>query len=222
VGPDDRKVDRLVPLSSAALQYRTLAAVRGYSGGSATARQIEINGVVMDWKDSQPLRLAPTGILNVMNTGPNLGSVRLGIGFDETAQSVYILGQQVLPAYKANPIGPVNIRDVAGNLSMVFNMEGQPTFGGFTDTMLARMQAQISNTGAATDQADAAVEQLQLQQDAISQVNLDEEKARLLEYLRAYEASVRAMAAMDEMLNVLINRMAVSTMGASTSSVLSS
>jgi flagellar hook-associated protein FlgK len=127
-----------------------------------------------------------------------------------------------LPATAGAPIGPITIRDVKGNLAMVLNMEAQPTFGAFGDTMLAQMQAQLDNSSALKDQADAAVQQLQNQQDAIANVNLEEEKARLLEYLRAYEASIRAMAAMDEMLNVLINRMAVSTMGSSTSSVISS
>ena len=106
---------------------------------------------------------------------------------------------------------------------MLFNLEAQPTFGAFTDTLLAQMQAQESNAQAMNDQADAAVSQLQLQQDAVSKVNADEEQMQLLAYTRAYEASVRAMAALDECLNVLINRMAASTFqGASSSSVLTS
>ena len=61
------------------------------------------------------------------------------------------------------------------------------------------------------DQADAAVAQLEMQQDAISKVDLNEEQARLLDYLRAYEAAIRAMSILDEALNVLINKMAVTT-----------
>jgi flagellar hook-associated protein FlgK len=106
---------------------------------------------------------------------------------------------------------------------MLFNLEAQPEFGAFTDTLLAQMQAQRANTDALVDQAKAGVSQLQLQQDAISKVDVNEEQAQLLAYTRAYEASVRAMAALDECLNVLINRMAASSFtGASTSSVLTS
>jgi len=106
---------------------------------------------------------------------------------------------------------------------MLFNMEAQPTFGLFSDSLLAQMQAERSNANAMVDQLSSGVDQLQLQQDAISKVNVDEEQLHLLEYTRAYEAAVRAMAVLDECLNVLINRMAASTFsGASTSSVLTS
>jgi hypothetical protein len=211
-------------LSSSVLLYRTEA-------GSVTPVQpgsITVNGVTVNWDFTQSLDDNPTppfppasGSI-IPNLNAALGAVQVALSFDPNDQRVYATTMTALPATAGAPIGPITIRDVKGNLAMVLNMEAQPTFGAFGDTMLAQMQAQLDNSSALKDQADAAVQQLQNQQDAIANVNLEEEKARLLEYLRAYEASIRAMAAMDEMLNVLINRMAVSTMGSSTSSVISS
>ncbi|MBP7793353.1 MAG: hypothetical protein KA120_09895 [Candidatus Goldbacteria bacterium] len=45
-------------------------------------------------------------------------------------------------------------------------------------------------------------------QENITKVNEDEEMARAKEYQRAYDASVRLLSIIDQMLNMLINRMA--------------
>jgi flagellar hook-associated protein FlgK len=212
IGPADRPIVTTNALSAGQLEYRTLSGVGG---------AIQVNGVAINWTEGQSLSWIG-GVIPSINAALAGAGVRFTFGFTAATQKAYIVGTQTLPATAAAPVGPVTMRDTQGNLLMVMNMEAQPAFGQFGDTMLAQMQAQLSNSEAVADQAGSAVDQLQAQQDAISKVNLDEEKARLLEYLRAYEAAVRAMAAMDEMLNVLINRTAVSTMGSGTSSVMTS
>jgi flagellar hook-associated protein 1 FlgK len=57
-----------------------------------------------------------------------------------------------------------------------------------------------------TEAARATAENLQL---SYSSVDLDEETVTLLAYQRAYEGAARVMTAIDEMLDVLINRTGV-------------
>jgi len=52
----------------------------------------------------------------------------------------------------------------------------------------------------------ALVNALQNQRQSVSGVNLDEEMTNLITYQRGYQASARAMNAMDDMLDQLINR----------------
>ena len=51
------------------------------------------------------------------------------------------------------------------------------------------------------------VEQLEAKRQEISGVNLDEEAVKLIQYQKAYEASARAMTAIDEMLDLIVNRL---------------
>jgi len=211
-----------VPIGQSDLEWRTVAGPDGE--------------ITFQW-------YAPSGTVHassyVWNGTQDLAAIVLGIDAQLTADGAPFLvywnaatqaftiepdDTMALPVpTQWNPVTPVTITDTKGNLSMLFNMEAQPTFGLFSDSLLAQMQAERSNANAMVDQLSSGVDQLQLQQDAISKVNVDEEQAQLLAYTRAYEAAVRAMAVLDECLNVLINRMAASTFsGASTSSVLTS
>jgi flagellar hook-associated protein 1 FlgK len=47
------------------------------------------------------------------------------------------------------------------------------------------------------------------QRDAVSAVQLDEEGANLIQYQKAYNAIARVMTALDEVLDVLINKTGV-------------
>jgi len=222
-GPWDRFIPTLTPVDQAELDWRTLVTTNGgtitFGWQAPTGGQ---NTVGYAWVSTQDLT-GPAGIMTGINNALAGAGAPFRVQWSIATQTFTIQGQNALPATAANPITPVSIMDTSGNLTMLFNVEAQPTFGAFTDTLLAQMQAQRANAAALVDQADAAVSQLQLQIDAISKVNADEEQLQLLAYTRAYEASVRAMAALDECLNVLINRMAASTFqGASTSSVLTS
>jgi len=238
VGPLDRSIDPLVPINASELQYRTLAGARGTLTiqwqdpvGTQNSENVAWNaGQSLDAILTDPV----TGINTLLGTAgapfrftfnvatQKFETTNTNVIFDVPTQTYIPIGPSVnvLPASLADPISQVTLIDTVGNLSQVFNLEAQPTFGSFNDGLLAQMQALLNNAQAVKDQADAAVAQLELQQDAIAKVNLDEERSRLLEYLRAYEAAVRALAVLDEMLNVLINKMAVTSSGTSSGSVL--
>ncbi len=200
IGPLDRPIDPLAALDASLLEYFTPSSTQG---------TITINGVSINWDASQTLS---TILANINAAIAPLGLIA---SFSVARQEFLISG---LPAVAA--VTPVTIVDTEGNLSMAFNAEAQPVFGQFADAVLAQVQAQTDGARSLADQADAAVAQLNLQRDAISKVNVDEEEARILQYLRAYQAAVRAIASLDEMLNTLINRMAVSS-SSSTGTVFS-
>jgi flagellar hook-associated protein FlgK len=187
-------------LSAAQMQYRTTPS----SGGT-----VNVGVVSVAWNSGMDLNT----VLGAMSVGG------VAFGLDAT-QRVVAIGTNPTPTF-ANPAQSVTIVDRGGNLTMALNMEAQPNFGVFTATMLAQVSAQYEGAKALKGQADGIVDQLTIQRDAIMKVNVDAEKIQLVEYSRAYEAAVKAMAALDEMLNVLINRMAVTTSDGS-SSVLTS
>lgn len=54
---------------------------------------------------------------------------------------------------------------------------------------------------------EALVEQLTNRRDSISGVSLDEELAHLVQYQRAYQASAKVIAVVDQMLDTLVNRL---------------
>jgi flagellar hook-associated protein 1 FlgK len=61
----------------------------------------------------------------------------------------------------------------------------------------------------ATARADAAalqVDQAQQQRDSVSGVSIDEEMTKMIQYQQSYNAAARVMTAVDEMLDILINR----------------
>jgi flagellar hook-associated protein 1 FlgK len=206
IGPTDNAIVPGAVISASDGEYRTLSSDNG---------TITINGTNVAWTESQTL----TGVRAAINAA--LAAQQLSMSFSVGTQKMTLVGTRPVgtAASAANPIKPVSITDTSGNLGMVLNMEAQPTFEVFRSAMLAQMQAQEDGSQALADQAQGMVEQLQAQQDAIMKVNVDLEKEMLIQYARAYEASIRAMGVLDEMLNVLINKMAVTT-SSGTSSAL--
>lgn len=218
IGPLDRPILPFTPLNQILDRTGTVAVNGGTLEFRWQAPAGTVNTTPVAWTAGQDL----VTIIGNINAALGGAGAPFTVGFSAVTQEITIQGSSALPATGAAPVGPIEVHDASGNLAFVFNLEAQPRFGAFRDALLAQMQAQLDATDASVDAAAAAVEQLELQQDALAQVNVDEEKARLLEYLRAYEASIRAIAAMDEALNTLINRMAASNFaGASTQSVLS-
>jgi flagellar hook-associated protein 1 len=81
--------------------------------------------------------------------------------------------------------------------------------GGVTDQRYAALVAEVGS-GVQTAQANqsnaqAVVNAISGQRQSVSGVSLDEEMTNLITFQRGYEASARALTAMDEMLNTLIS-----------------
>jgi flagellar hook-associated protein 1 FlgK len=83
---------------------------------------------------------------------------------------------------------------------------GGATFSEYFHALLADIGAR---SGSAADMAGsrrAVAEQVESLRQSVSGVNLDEELSRLIQYQYGYQASARVLAAIDEMLDYLINR----------------
>lgn len=81
------------------------------------------------------------------------------------------------------------------------------TFSGFFSKTVSKLgQALASANSRAEDQAN--IERLvRSQRDGVSGVSLDEEMADLMKYQRAFQASSRVFSVMDELLEVVVNRL---------------
>lgn len=99
----------------------------------------------------------------------------------------------------------------SGNALVIADMQRTPLIGASTiDTAYTQLVTQV---GADVQQANnqvstttALVSALDNQRQSVSGVNLDEEMTNLITFQRGYQASARAMNAMDDMLDQLINR----------------
>ncbi len=91
-----------------------------------------------------------------------------------------------------------------------FNTYGEEFTGSFSDfhiNIISNLGSQVSfNEGRRQSYALIADDFLN-QRDSISGVSSDEETANMLTFQKSYEAAARVMTTMDEMLDVVINRM---------------
>jgi flagellar hook-associated protein 1 len=99
----------------------------------------------------------------------------------------------------------------AGNALQMADMQTTPTIGSATiDAAYTQLVTQVgADVQQSTNQVDtttALVNALQNQRQSVSGVNLDEEMTNLITFQRGYQASARALSAMDDMLDQLINR----------------
>jgi len=105
-----------------------------------------------------------------------------------------------LPGHNTNALAIAQLQN-AGVASLA---------GATVDGAYAQLVTTIgSNSQAAqrrTSNAGVLVDSLSNRRDAISSVSLDEEMTNLVKYQQGYQAAARALSAMDDALNLLINR----------------
>lgn len=99
----------------------------------------------------------------------------------------------------------------AGNALAIADMQNTNVIGSSTiDSAYTQLVTQVgSDVQQATNQVDTTtslVNALQNQRQSVSGVSLDEEMTNLITYQRGYQASARALSAIDDMLDQLINR----------------
>jgi len=99
----------------------------------------------------------------------------------------------------------------AGNALRMAGMQTTPTIGAATiDAAYTQLVTQVgADVQQATNQVEtttALTNALQNQRQSVSGVSLDEEMTNLITFQRGYQASARALSAMDDMLDQLINR----------------
>jgi len=83
------------------------------------------------------------------------------------------------------------------------------TFSNYTIDMLGKVGADVSFNEGRSDATSTIADDYLSSRDSVSGVQQDEETSNMLIYQRSYQAAARLMTVMDEMLNTLINQMAV-------------
>jgi flagellar hook-associated protein 1 len=137
------------------------------------------------------------------NTG---GAFFTGTGASDIAVNPAIISNPSLIA--ASATGAVGD---AGNALAIADMQSTNVIGSSTiDSAYTQLVTQVgSDVQQATNQVDTTtslVNALQNQRQSVSGVSLDEEMTNLITFQRGYQASARALSAIDDMLDQLINR----------------
>jgi flagellar hook-associated protein 1 len=99
----------------------------------------------------------------------------------------------------------------AGNADALAGIRNQALIGASTiDTSYAQLVTQVGSdtqqAGRDKDTADLLTGSIDDRRQSVSGVSMDEEMTNLVKFQRGYQASARAMSAMDEMIDQLISR----------------
>ena len=83
---------------------------------------------------------------------------------------------------------------------------GGATIDGAYSQLVTQIGSDSQQSQQSLDNATSLVDSLSNRRQSVSGVSLDEEMAKLLQFQRGYQASARALTAMDDMINELISR----------------
>ena len=81
------------------------------------------------------------------------------------------------------------------------------TFSAFYQSMIAELGAQSQNANQFKEAQELVVTQINQRRESVSGVSLDEEAIDLVNYQSAYQAAARYISTVDELLDVLVNRL---------------
>ncbi len=84
---------------------------------------------------------------------------------------------------------------------------GGTTFDNFYKDFIARLGVATNESTRMADNQAALLAQLEQRKEMVSGVSLDEEMANMVLYQRAYQASARVIAVVDEMLEVIVTQL---------------
>lgn len=100
----------------------------------------------------------------------------------------------------------LNIADLKNDTAAIF----QTTFSEYFQATVATLGSTAQNAERSLNSQKLVMEQLDARRQEISGVNLDEEAVNLIRYQRAFEACARAITTVDEILDLIANRLGTS------------
>ena len=107
------------------------------------------------------------------------------------------------PGDSSNALAMIGIRTAAAPTGSTLGSSFDDYYAGMVSGM--GLAAQTATRDSST--SDTVVNTLQDRRSQVSGVSLDEEMTNLLRYQRGFQASSRALNAMDEMIDLIVNRM---------------
>ncbi len=161
-----------------------------HNNGVPVADQIDVFEITSDWMS---IRLNP-----LIKDDPNL--IHAGTGVDN------------LGVFEVAPGDGERARAIAGIRNMSI-MTGDPvgtrtvTPGEYLRAVSSLIGVQVQMAGQRVDAATLQMEQAEQLRQSASGVSLDDEMTKMIQYQQAYNAAARIMTSIDEMLDVVINRL---------------
>lgn len=127
----------------------------------------------------------------------------------EVSQQVQLDLRSIAASTNPQPGDGDNASAMAALMQKPIMNSGTATFATFYSSLIARLGVDAQKAQTTGDNQDLLVKHLQNSQDSVSGVSLDEEMANMVKFQNAYSAAARVMTTMDQMLDTLINKMAV-------------
>jgi len=132
-----------------------------------------------------------------------------------TAATIAIDASVTVSNLKASDGGPAGDNTVALGIAQLaqqqFTVSGSDfidgTFSGFFSTSVSRLGQALATANARAEDQSNIETLMRTQRDGISGVSLDEEMADLMKYQRAFQASSRVFNVVDELLDLVVNRL---------------
>jgi len=103
-----------------------------------------------------------------------------------------------------NALALLGLRD---KTTGVFTENG--SFEDYINSLISTLGVDAQQAGRMMDNEQALIDQIESKRQSISGVLLDEELTNMIKYQQSYNAAARIITAMDEMLDVLINRVGI-------------
>jgi len=83
------------------------------------------------------------------------------------------------------------------------------TFNGFYASTLGRLGAESREATQTVENQDLVLRMLDERRQQVSGVSMDEEMSKMIKYQHAYEAAARVVTAVDELLDLVVNRLGI-------------
>jgi flagellar hook-associated protein 1 FlgK len=101
-----------------------------------------------------------------------------------------------------------NALELAAAKSRHFN-EISGTFYDYFGSLISKIGIESQEAGRMADSQEFIVSQLDQRRQGVSGVSLDEEMAKMIMYQHAYTAAARMITAVDQMIDIVVNRMGI-------------
>ncbi|MCF8009848.1 MAG: flagellar hook-associated protein FlgK [Clostridiales bacterium] len=150
--------------------------------------------VTTDWDNNTPSISSLENIINEEFAGKGI-ETRVAVKSSDSFSTIDLKGKD----FSYDPENEDD-RDVLGLSN---------TLGGEYQGFISKIGSEVKSAGSMVENQDAILQQSKGLQESVSGVSLDEELSQIIQFQYGYQASARVMTTVDNLLDTLINRMAV-------------
>ena len=188
-------------------------------GGSIHGLMTARDGAIQEYRNSLDLIASELvdQVNGLYNSGAAMGNTNFFADTGDPSEKT-ALGISLDPSLNATTLRTTN--DPAqeqGDNSLVLALAeldssgatnlGNVTFSEFYRSTVSELAQKVSTIESRLEDEGIVLELLKEQQDSVSGVSIDEEMTDMMKFQRAFEATSRHIRAIDEMLDVIINRL---------------